>query len=85
MWSLCGVSKVKSLIFDALPTVYPLLQEEGGAAALQGVSPVSGGPEAGLPSPQGEAGGSRSRRSGNGNFNRRPGIGKSRENKETKL
>jgi hypothetical protein len=78
MWNFCGVSKVKSLIFDArylLCTLYPLLQEEGGAAALQGVPPVSGGTEAGLPPPQGEAGGSGSWRPGNGSLpvNPKPG------------
>ena len=66
-------------------TIYPLLQEEGGAAALQGVPPVSGGPEAGLPPPQGEAGGSGSWRPGNGSLNRKSAVGKSRENKEIKL
>jgi hypothetical protein len=82
------VSKVKSLIFDArylLGTVYPLLQEEGGAAAVQGVPPVSGGPEAGLPPPQGEAGGSGSWRPGIGSLNPKPSVGKSSESKEVKI
>jgi hypothetical protein len=65
--------------------LYPLLQEEGGVAALQGVPPVSGGPETGLPPPQGEAGGSGSRRPGNGSLNPKPNVGKNRENKEIKL
>ena len=45
-------------------TTNPELQEERRATAVQGVPPLSGGPEACLPQAEGETGGSGSRRPG---------------------